>query len=715
MDLNKNLLHFLSNSQGWSSLNTIQKKAIPHVLNGEDTLILSPTASGKSEAAFIPIFSNILDNNLEAVSVLYISPLKALINDMHNRILKWCNHFGLTATKWHGDVERNVKYNFIKHPTDFLSITPESLEVIMMNKKKIEKEKIFKNVKYIIIDEIHYFANSDRGIQLNSLINRIKKYAPDVSIIGLSATVGNPKEIAEWINTKKAATIVKDTYGRKLQYKVKNLDENDLYKVLNKYQNKKVLIFANSRRVAESSYYHLKKKLNMKNIFIHHGSVNKNMREENEAKFKNLQNAFMISTNTLELGIDIGDIDVVVQISPPSNVSSFSQRIGRSGRQSKVQRTILLARGFNILLSLSEVMLYHEGSVEKIHISKKSTDILIHQILSSLFEKGTMHYKDLYNHLKNCYAFSEITPKEYVKIIKNMASEELVNISGTKISLGYEFEKEFGQGNFKNFYAVFTPSFSYKILEGIKEVGTLDVTYAIDLNINDQFNLAGQLWRVKSINHDDYKVYVTKENLTSSKLPSWYSQGAPIDFLICEKIYEILQGDFERKFLKPFDEDSQNLIEKAIESAKKDEFRYGILPIELNKNTIYIYTFAGDKANKLLLKVFEMYYDVYNPYTTSLYISFKVSGGITESEIEEIIYNLENILNNSKSENMLDDLTKSFKKNKFLQYLPKKIRKNVKMDIIFDKESLLKATSNKSINFITESTFRKTIFTKDFE
>ena len=715
MDLNKNLLHFLSNSQGWSSLNTIQKKAIPHVLNGEDTLILSPTASGKSEAAFIPIFSDILDNNLEAVSVLYISPLKALINDMHNRILKWCNHFGLTTTKWHGDVERNIKNNFIKNPSDFLSITPESLEVIIMNKKKSEKEKIFKNVKYIIIDEIHYFANSDRGIQLNSLINRIKKYAPNVSIIGLSATVGNPKEIAEWINTKKAATIVEDTYGRKLQYKVKNLDENNLYKVLNKYKNKKVLIFANSRRVAESSYYHLKKKMDMKNIFIHHGSVNKNMREENEAKFKNLQNAFMISTNTLELGIDIGDIDVVVQISPPSNVSSFSQRIGRSGRQSKVQRTILLARGFNILLSLSEVMLYHERSVEKIHISKKSTDIFIHQILSSLFEKGTMHYKDLYKYLKNCYAFSEITPKEYVKIMKNMASEELVNISGTKISLGYEFEKEFGQGNFKDFYAVFTPSFSYKILEGIKEVGTLDETYAIDLNVNDQFNLAGQLWRVKSINHDDYKVYVTKENLTSSKLPSWYSEGAPIDFLICEKIYEILQGDFERKFLKPFDKDSQNLIEKAIESAKKDEFREGILPIELNKNTIYIYTFAGDKANKLLLKVFEMYYDVYNPYTTSLYISFKVSGGITEEEIEEIIYNLENILNNSESEDMLDDLTESFKKNKFLQYLPKDIRKNVKMDIIFDKESLLKATHDKSINFISESAFRKTIFTKDFE
>ena len=715
MDLNKNLLHYLSNNQGWSNLNTIQKKAIPHVLNSEDTLILAPTASGKTEAVLIPIFSDILDNNLHPVSVLYISPLKALINDMHNRILKWCSHFGLTAGKWHGDVERNVKNNFTKNPTDFLLITPESLEVILMNKNTKEKERIFENVKYIVIDEIHYFANSDRGVQLNSLINRIKKYAPSSSVIGLSATVGNPKEIADWINIEKSATIVEDNYGRKLQYKVKNLDEKDLFKVLDKYRTKKVLIFANSRRTAESAYFLLKKKMNMKNIFIHHGSVNKTMREENESKFKSLENAFMISTNTLELGIDIGDIDVVVQISPPNNVSSFSQRIGRSGRQSKVQRTILLARGFNILLSLAEVMLYHEDSIEKIRISKKSSDILIHQILSTLFEKGTMNYKDLYKHLKNCYAFSEIRPKDYVTIVKNMAGEELLNISGDKLTLGYGFEKEFGHGNFKNFYAVFTPSFSYKILEGIREVGTLDISYAIDLDINDQFNLAGQLWRVKSVNHDDYKIYVTKENLTASKLPSWHSEGAPIDLLVCEKIYEILQGNFDEKFLNPFDRASQIFIEEAIENAQIDEFGDGILPVELNKGSVYIYTFAGDKANKLLLKVFEMNYDVYNPYTTSLYISFKVSGGISTEDIESVIYDLENTLDTPESEDMIDELTSSFKKNKFLEFLPKNIRRSLKMDIIFDKESLLKATRDKSINFIAESEFRKSVFTRQWE
>lgn len=715
LDLNDNLLHFLSNTLGWSDLNAIQKKAIPSVLSGRDTLILAPTASGKTEAALIPIFSEILNNHLEPVSVLYVSPLKALINDMHNRIEKWGNHFGLTATKWHGDVDKYKKDKFTKNPTDFLSTTPESLEVILMNRTSGEKERVFKNIKYILIDEIHYFADSDRGIQLNSLLNRISKYTPNASIIGLSATVGNPELIAEWINPDEPANIIRDTSGRKLQYKVLNLPEKALSKVLEKYTDKKVLIFANSRRSAESSYYYLKKKIGMKNIFIHHGSVNKETREENEDKFKEVPFGFMVATNTLELGIDIGDIDIVVQLTAPSQVSSFSQRIGRSGRRSKVQRTILLSQGFNLLVALAEIMLHHESKVEKIKISKTSTDILFHQILSSIFEKGNVHFRDLYDELHDCYAFYDIEMGEYVELLKEMRKHGLIDINHNVLTLGYEFEKEFGKANYKNFYAVFSPSFSYTIFEGNREVGTLDIAYAIDLGIDDQFNLAGKLWRVTSIDHDRYVVHVSKENLTKDKIPSWHSEGAPINILTANKIFEILQGEFDRKYLRPFDESARELIETAINFAQMDEFRPGILPIELNNGGVYIYTFAGDKANKLLLKIFEMYFDVYSPFTTPVYTSFRVRDGITPEEIESVIYDLENILSQDATEAMLDNLTESFKKNKFIEFLPKNIRGSLKMDILFDKEALLEATDNRMINFISESKFRKSIFNKVLE
>ena len=712
MDLNQNLLHFLSSNQGWSNLNAIQKKTIPHIMDGEDTLILSPTASGKTEAALIPIFSDILDNKLEPVSVLYISPLKALINDMHYRIDKWCSHFNLTSFKWHGDVLKYEKDRFIKNPTDFLLITPESLEVIMMNRPEGQKRRIFENVRYILIDEIHYFAASDRGVQLNSLLNRISKYTANASVIGLSATVGNPDLIADWINLNKPTSIVKDTGGRKLQYKILNMEDNELYKVLDKYRDRKVLVFANSRRLVESSFYLVKNRLDLKNIYLHHGSINKHTRQSNEIEFKNVESGVMISTNTLELGIDIGDIDIIVQLSPPGNVSSFCQRIGRSGRQSKLQRTIIIARGFNLFVALAQIMLYHEDKIEKINISRKSTDIFLHQILSNLYEKGAVNYKELYNCLTNCYAFSKITKKEYQYLLKHMANIGLININKNNLTLGYEFEKHFSHGNFQNFYAVFTPSISYKILEGIREIGTLDVSYAIDLEKNDQFNLAGKLWKITSIDHENYKIHVSRENLKKSKLPVWHSEGSPIGYLITGKIYEILEGKFDEKFLKPLDEASREIIKKTISAAQKDEFRSGILPVELNNNAVYIYTFAGDKANKLLLKIFEIYYEIYNPYTTPVFTSFKVKQ-ITESEIESIIYNIEEILLKEDTINTLNDLTSSFKKNKFIKFLPDEMQAQLKMDLIFDPESLIQATKDKSINFIENSQFRKTLFKKD--
>ena len=709
-ELNKSLLHFLSNGLGWNDLNPIQRKAIPTVLKGENTLIIAPTASGKTEAALIPIFSEILDKHLEPTSVLYVSPLKALINDMHYRIEKWGNHFGLSATKWHGDVSKYQKDKFTKNPTDFLSTTPESLEVILMNRTIGEKERVFQNIKYILIDEIHYFADSDRGIQLNSILNRISKYAPEASIIGLSATVGNPKLISDWVDISNPAEIIKDTSGRKLQYKVFDMPEFAISNVLKDLTDKKVLIFANSRKTAELSYYNLKKNIGMKNIFIHHGSINKETREENEDKFKAVKNGFMVATTTLELGIDIGDIDIVVQLSAPSQVSSFSQRIGRSGRRSKVQRTILLSQGFNLLMSLAELILHHENKVENVKISDKSIDILFHQILSLVFEKGNPNYKDVYDELKGCYAFSGISFENYVILLKEMRNNGLIDIRNNLITLGYEFEKEFGQANYKNFYAVFSPSFEYVILQGNKEVGTLDIAYAVDLKAGDQFNLAGKLWKVNIVDHEKYVVHVSKEQLVKAKIPNWNSGGAAVSPLIANKIYDILQGKFDEKYLNPFDKMACETINVAIAKAQSDGFGDGILPVELNKNNVVIYTFAGDKANKLLLKIFEMYYEVYYPFTTAIYTSFVVKGGITETDIESVIYDLENILSQSATESMLDNLTSSFKKNKFMEFLPSEVRGSLKMNLLFDSEALIDATCDKSINFIKESSFRKNIF-----
>ena len=311
--LNREITHFLSNKLGFKRLNEIQNKAIPLILDKKDTLIISPTASGKTEAALIPIFNDILVNKLDSTSVLYIAPLKALINDMSLRIEQWTSYFYFSYTKWHGDVSRTAKDNFIRNPTDFLLITPESLEVIMMNRSEEDRLKIFGNLQYIIIDEIHYFVDSDRGIQLNSLITRLSKYVKgNLTKIGLSATVGNPELVAKWLNKDDPAEIVSSGHGRNVRYQVKHLDNRTILQTLSKHRMRKLLIFVLSRFEVEFYYSLIKRNLNIKNLYLHHASISKSKRENNEHEFKGNVNGIMISTSTLELGIDIGDININV-------------------------------------------------------------------------------------------------------------------------------------------------------------------------------------------------------------------------------------------------------------------------------------------------------------------------------------------------------------------------------------------------------------------
>ena len=559
--LDDRLKGFLANRLKWKSLNPIQEETIPIIIGKNDTLVISPTASGKTEAVLIPIFDDIIKNQLEPVSVIYVSPLKALINDMNDRIEKWCDYFNLEVTKWHGDVPGTKKSSFIKNPTDILLITPESLEVIFMNKSFKEKNDIFKNLKYIIIDEIHYFVESDRGTQLNSLLNRITRYVDGpITTLGLSATVGNPEAVSKWLKPNSPAVIVKDPSKRPFQYKVICGSEVEICNTLKRYINKKILIFVHSRKDAEKYYNLLKKNLKIRNIYIHHSSVDRDKREESEEKFKYLKDGFMISTSTLELGIDVGNIDIVVQIKPPHNVSSFLQRMGRSGRRSKNQRSILFYKNDEeIFISFAEIILIKEDQIEKIKIPDKPKDIYFHQILSSIFENGKIKQGKLYNNLKDSYVFSKMTKEDYKYILENMEEREFIQNNNGFLSLGYNFEKKFGKRNFMDFYSVFCPSLEYKVKEGSKNIGTLDPFFVIKfLNPGVLFFLGGTSWKVLDIDSKRFTIKVQKYPAKKGDIPLWITEGGVLDSLISRKIFEILIGNYDKELLKFFDKNSQD-------------------------------------------------------------------------------------------------------------------------------------------------------------
>lgn len=700
--LNPQLTYFLQYSLRWNNLNEIQLKAIPSISKGKDTLIIAPTASGKTEAALIPVYNEIITNQYKATSVLYIAPLRALINDMKERIDTWNRHFNLTATKWHGDVNRGIKDNYIKNPTDILLITPESLEVILINKTKKEKEKIFNNVKYIIIDEIHYFYDSERGIQLNSLLTRLSKYMDNTTTIGLSATVKNPKQVAKWINPKENTKIIKTKNEQENKYKIIRYEnEEEIPQQLEKYTKGKILIFAKSRREVEEYYYILKEKIHTDNIYIHHGSLDRSTREKNEEKFKKAKHAIMISTTTLELGIDIGDIDLVVQIGPTNNVSSLLQRIGRGRRRINIKRTIIFVK--NITEAIQTVALLNlidKEKLEDIQPRQKAKDIYLHQILSIILEYNEIKIPELYYMLHETYVFNKITKNEYRKIIEHLINIKLVEINHkNRLIIGDNFEEEFRKHNLIEFYTVFTTTKQYTIKQGRKTIGQLDPAYTNTFIKGSTFILGGNHWQITKIDRIKQVIHVKKGRKTNN-IPVWSSKTAMINYTITHEIHKILLNKTKTTNLKLLDEEYIKWIKNITQKLKNQKIKQKDIPVVIkqtkNYNKTSIYTFAGSKENYLLANLIKQEQEIYNLEINPTHITYKTK---EENNIITVLNNIQDNISNEKDKYMKNTVKKNIN-TKYMKYLPETIQEEVKTELLFNYETLEKVLKNKTFKIL---------------
>lgn len=331
---------------GWSEIRPIQVAACDLILNTEENVLLaSGTASGKTEAAFLPILTDIYENPSNSIAVLYISPLKALINDQFIRIEEILEETDIKVTKWHGDVSQNIKNKIIKNPRGILQTTPESLEAMLMRNPG-NMLKLFSDLRYIVLDEIHYFMNDDRGLQTLCIIERIQRIiGKEPRRIGLSATLGDYELAKQWLNAgTKRKTVIPNVpeEKRKIRLGIKyyELEEKedeisilDYYKDLyEKTLNKKCIIFSNSKSEVEENIAHLKKiakNRNTKDIYyVHHANISNSLRRQAEEEMKaEEESAITGATVTLELGIDLGKLDRIVQTGSPFSVSSFVQRL----------------------------------------------------------------------------------------------------------------------------------------------------------------------------------------------------------------------------------------------------------------------------------------------------------------------------------------------------------------------------------------------------
>jgi len=557
----------------WDELRPMQIEAAHIIFDTHNNLLLSSgTASGKTEAAFFPIISILHDNPSASVGALYIGPLKALINDQFERLSLLLKEADINVWHWHGDVSATEKKRLLKNPSGILQITPESLEALLMQ-KTIQAVKLFYDLRFIIIDEVHVFMNSDRGYQVLCLLERIQRITNNIPRrIGLSATIGNLKEASYWLGNGtgyKVETPVFKSLSRTIRLSVDNFivkDDKSLENynnfIYDNVNNRKAIIFTNTRGEAEEITGTMKtiaEDRKDRDIFhVHHGSVSAAFRETAERAMRE-ENSPMVTTATitLELGIDIGKLERIIQLGSPFTCSSFVQRLGRSGRRDGISEMLFVTRekvderkvfpeniNWELLQSISIIQLYIKNKfVEPIDLLNYPFSLLYHQTMSIMTSMGEMRAAELARQMLSMPAFKNITQEDYKLLLKHLISIghlQKTDEGGLIIGLG-------GEGlvnNFK-FYAVFKEDLEYKVYDGSKEIGGI----ISPLNIGQQFALAGKTWEIIEVDYKRKRIYVVK--VKGRAKAAWDGGGGFIHDEILKEMCKVLIDDESYRFLKP--------------------------------------------------------------------------------------------------------------------------------------------------------------------
>ncbi len=570
-------------SEGWESLRAVQEEAIPPVLDGlSDVVIAASTASGKTEAAFLPILTKLLEYDLnEMGTVLYISPLKALINDQFKRMGFLCENLDIPVIAWHGDIDSSKKQKFYKNQNGIVLITPESVEALLVNRGS-QIPVLFKNLRYIVIDELHAFIGSERGRQLQSLMHRLES-AVDCKVprIGLSATLGDMNMAAAFLRPNcthlpiivNAAGASSDLWISVKGFYDLNKEEPDaevtsgqrgiISHIYDNMRGENNLIFPNGRSKVELYANALRRKCSKDHIpnefWAHHGSMSKELRAETERALKdNSSPSSAICTTTLELGIDIGHIKAVAQIGMPPSVASLRQRLGRSGRR-KDEPTIL--RGYVIeradgpdmdisdllkedLLGLAaSVSLLLKGWFEPPIGNGLHLSTMVQQTLSLIAQHSGISPAKLWHVLVKTGPFYNVSADDFKIFLKGLKDKELIyqDPDGTILPT---IEAERIINNYE-FYSAFQTDDEFVIMHNGTSLGSMPL--ARPLQKNERITFASKSWRV--ISASPTSKIVTVEPTNRSAPPLFCGSGFKIHDQIRKEMRSILDSSEALSFL----------------------------------------------------------------------------------------------------------------------------------------------------------------------
>jgi len=586
---------------GFTSLRDVQEEAGEVLLDGGNAIILAPTAGGKTEAAMFPALSGLLDKPTDSVGILYVAPIKALLNNQADRLEEYTEMIGMRRFVWHGDVGQSDRKDFIEQPTEVLMTTPESLEVMFVS-SKVPEEKIFGDLRMIIVDEIHAMAGTDRGAHLMSLIERIDRVADgDIQRAGLSATVGNPDRMSEWLggSSRRDNVVVNPAAEQRQRRDLLVTQRDNLVELAEdaavSAEGNKSLFFCQSRSVTEAVARRMRGQGT--DVFVHHSSVSSEEREEAEARFRSgAKDACIVCTSTLELGIDVGDLDRVFQADSPSTVNAFLQRMGRTGRRDgePSNMTFFCQNTDAVLQATALIERAKQNWVEPVEPSGRTWPVLAHQLMALALAYGGIERSRAWAWLKEVPDFEDVTDEEFIQLTQHMEDKGYLYSQGGYLVLGEVAERKYGGKNFLELYAVFsTPQLFEVVSPSGKEVGTLEQEFVDTLaEQKSSFLLGGRSWLVDRINQSKRLVKVVPA--PDGKEPDWGGITPQfLSFEVCQTIRDILKSDDEYSYL-------HESAVTALES-QRHEFRDLLLiddaPIATEEGRVTWWTFAGGKIN----------------------------------------------------------------------------------------------------------------------
>ena len=655
-------------SHNWESLREVQVAAAEVIFGTDANLLLtSSTASGKTEAAFFPVMSELCENPPMSVGVLYIAPLKSLINDQFYRMEELLDRSGISVTHWHGDVAQSHKKKLLDKPHGILQVTPESLESMLINRSN-DIVRLFGDLRYIIIDEIHTLTGSDRGNQILCQLSRIGHLiGRHPRRIGLSATIGDLQRAADWLGAGSGReTVAPHLDGGKIRWRLgmehfyiqnskteqstEPKDSHDgptariAYDAGYSYmydcvQDKKSLVFSNSREETEylcATFRQIAKNRGDSDVFlIHHGNLSASIREEAELKMKDEEiMAVTCATVTMELGIDIGRLERVLQNQSPNSVTSFLQRLGRSGRRGQPPEMMMVFREedplpntplpqlipWELLKAIAIVQLYiEERFIEPPSVRKLPYSLLFHQTLSVLAASGELTAKRLAERVLSLPPFVQVPKEDYKVLILSMLNNDFLEMTEEKtLIVGLAGERLLR--SFK-FYAVFKDSEDYTVRCGSDEIGTITTPPPV----GDRFALAGRVWEVEELDIQHKLIYV--KSVEGKMEVSWPGDFGEIHTRVVQRMRQVLAEDTVYPYLKP---NAQKRLEVARHVARNTGMLEHSL-VHLGGFSWCLFPWLGTRSFRTVRKMIARHASAFGitgiEYEGCYFITFKMSRG----------------------------------------------------------------------------------------